>query len=360
MHGPITHGSSAALSPRALSVPPYRAGGAGSRSWRCSCFCRALPVLRTGHGELMGCRGHPGSCVLLQWVGEEAAGRTAGSQRRAGGMASPKPRATAANEGQNHALFRRRFSLRSETGRGGVLPSKTTRTLNASLCPQQRCVLKIAVRERAEGCAPCSSAMAAAKPRSCFPSPPSPPRSLLAALCRRETPQDRLQQQQRLGGMGRAALGAALGVWELEEGEGRAVRSPDCGSDRTACQCAAHAFFMRTCRWALRTAPEQRGAGRAALMGAANRAKVGGSPACVSPPYALVSLCSCPVPSRSAHPVWECKTVGGKLYLCPSAFPCPNAWLCCRLPAVQPWPKKKEKKAKKKKKKDSSCPKDLS
>lgn len=76
MHGPITHGSSAALSPRALSVPPYRAGGAGSRSWRCSCFCRALPVLRTGHGELMGCRGHPGSCVLLQWVGEEAAGRT--------------------------------------------------------------------------------------------------------------------------------------------------------------------------------------------------------------------------------------------------------------------------------------------
>lgn len=103
---------------------------------------------------------------------------------------------------------------------GGVLPSKTTRTLNASLCPQQRCVLKIAVRERAEGCAPCSSAMAAAKPRSCFPSPPSPPRSPLAALCRRETPQDRLQQQQRLGGMGRAALGTALGVWELEEGEG--------------------------------------------------------------------------------------------------------------------------------------------
>lgn len=44
---------------------------------------------------------------------------TAGSQRRAGGMASPKPRATAANEGQNHAPFRRRFSLRSETGRGG-------------------------------------------------------------------------------------------------------------------------------------------------------------------------------------------------------------------------------------------------
>lgn len=164
---------------------------------------------------------------------------------------------------------------------GGVLPSKTTRTLNASLCPQQRCVLKIAVRERAEGCAPCSSAMAAAKPRSCFPSPPSPPRSLLAALCRRETPQDRLQQQQRLGGMGRAALGAALGVWELEEGEGRAVRSPDCGSDRTACQCAAHAFFMRTCRWALRTAPEQRGAGRAALMGAANRAKVGGGESCL-------------------------------------------------------------------------------
>lgn len=239
---------------------------------------------------------------------------------------------------------------------GGVLPSETTRTLNASLCPQQRCVLKIAVRERAEGCAPCSSAMAAAKPRSCFPSPPSPPRSLLAALCRRETPQDRLQQQQRLGGMGRAALGAALGVWELEEGEGRAVRSPDCGSDRTACQCAAHAFFMRTCRWALRTAPEQRGAGRAALMGAANRAKVGGSPACVSPPYALVSLCSCPVPSRSAHPVWECKTIGGKLYLCPSAFPCPNAWLCCRLPAVQPWPKKKEKKAKKKKKKRQLLP----
>lgn len=159
------------------------------------------------------------------------------------------------------------------------------------------------------------------------------------------------------GGVGNSARG--LGA---RGGGRRAVRSPDCGSDRTACQCAAHAFFMRTCRWALRTAPEQRGAGRAALMGAANRAKVGGSPACVSPPYALVSLCSCPVPSRSAHPVWECKTVGGKLYLCPSAFPCPNAWLCCRLPAVQPWPKKKEKKAKKKekKKKDSSCPKDLS
>lgn len=73
------------------------------------------------------------------------------------------------------------------------------------------------------------------------------------------------------GGVGSSARG--LGA---RGGGRRAVRSPDCGSDRTACQCAAHAFFMRTCRWALRTAPEQRGAGRAALMGAANRAKVGG------------------------------------------------------------------------------------
>lgn len=246
---------------------------------------------------------------------------------------------------------------------GGVLPSKTTRTLNASLCPQQRCVLKIAVRERAEGCAPCSSAMAAAKPRSCFPSPPSPPRSLLAALCRRETPQDRLQQQQRLGGMGRAALGAALGVWELEEGEGRAVRSPDCGSDRTACQCAAHAFFMRTCRWALRTAPEQRGAGRAALMGAANRAKVGGGGGVllVFPLRTRSFLCAL-APCRH-----------GQLILCGNARRSVASCIFVLQPSLvrmrgcaagsqlcSPGQKKKRKKQKRRKKKDSSCPKDLS
>jgi len=351
MHGPITHGSSAALSPRVLSVPSLQSRRSWQQVLEVLLLLQNAPRAADGARRAYGLQRAPRQLCAAA-MGGRGGSRQNGRQPAQGGWdAIPKATCHGRKRGTKPRSFPQEVLPLFGNRAGGVLPSKTTRTLNASLCPQQRCVLKIAVRERAEGCAPCSSAMAAAKPRSCFPSPPSPPRSLLAALCRRETPQDRLQQQQRLGGMGRAALGAALGVWELEEGEGRAVRSPDCGSDRTACQCAAHAFFMRTCRWALRTAPEQRGAGRAALMGAANRAKVGGSPACVSPPYALVSLCSCPVPSRSAHPVWECKTVGGKLYLCPSAFPCPNAWLCCRLPAVQPWPKKKEKKAKKKEKK---------
>jgi len=363
MHGPITHGSSAALSPRVLSVPSLQSRRSWQQVLEVLLLLQNAPRAADGARRAYGLQRAPRQLCAAA-MGGRGGSRQNGRQPAQGGWdAIPKATCHGRKRGTKPRSFPQEVLPLFGNRAGGVLPSKTTRTLNASLCPQQRCVLKIAVRERAEGCAPCSSAMAAAKPRSCFPSPPSPPRSLLAALCRRETPQDRLQQQQRLGGMGRAALGAALGVWELEEGEGRAVRSPDCGSDRTACQCAAHAFFMRTCRWALRTAPEQRGAGRAALMGAANRAKVGGSPACVSPPYALVSLCSCPVPSRSAHPVWECKTVGGKLYLCPSAFPCPNAWLCCRLPAVPPWPKKKKKtkkqKTTKKKKKTAPAPKIL-
>lgn len=86
MHGPITNGSSAALClPEPCLLHPYRAGGAGSRSWRCSCVCRTVPVLWTGHGELMGCRGHPAAvCCCIGWERRQLAERQAPSAGRVG------------------------------------------------------------------------------------------------------------------------------------------------------------------------------------------------------------------------------------------------------------------------------------